>query len=256
MWFDTHTHLSDDCFDELREDIIAKFEAENIGGIIDVGTNFSDSAKAIENAKAHKNIYAACGVHPDYIKHLKPGYQDELLKLLNSHEKVVALGEIGLDYHYDEDPREYQRAKMIEQMEVAKEANKPVIIHDRDSHKDCLDIAKMFKGEVIGVFHSFSGSLEMAKELFNLGYYISISGVITFKNEKKLKEMASKLPLDRILVETDSPCLAPVPFRGKMNMPLYVKHTGQAVALHSGNSVETIMEATFNNAKRLFNIGE
>lgn len=253
MWFDTHTHLSDNCFDELREDIIASLEADNICGVIDAGTNFEDSAKAITNADGHEKVFAAVGIHPDFIGKLENGYQDKLVALTQSSPKVVAIGEIGLDYHYDVDPREYQRQRMIEQIEVARQARLPIIIHDRDSHGDILSIIKeQCKSEVTGVLHCFSGSYEMAVEAIKMGFYISIGGPITFKNEKKLKEMAPKLPLDRILVETDCPCLAPVPNRGKLNVPSNIKYTGQVLADCIGIDAEKLSEITTENAKRLF----
>lgn len=255
MWFDTHTHLSDECFDEIREDIISSFGADGLAGAIDAGTNFEDSRKAIANANAHENIYAAVGIHPDFIGKLNSGYQDELLALAKSSPKVVAIGEIGLDYHYDVDPRDFQRQKMIEMVEVALEARLPIIIHDRDAHADVLSIIKdRCKGQVIGVLHCFSGSYEMAMEAIKMGFYISIGGPITFKNEKKLKEMVPKLPLDRLLVETDCPCLAPVPFRGKTNVPAYINHTGKMLSDCLGMEAKDVGKATTDNAKRLFGI--
>lgn len=254
MWFDTHTHLSDECFNEVRENIIASFEKDEICGVIDAGTNFEDSKRAIENAKAHPAVYAAVGIHPDFIGKLEKGYQDELLRLARSSKKVVAIGEIGLDYHYDVDPREYQQKKMIEMAEVAKEANLPIIIHDRDAHNDVMNIIKNNCKGVCGVLHCFSGSYEMAMEAIKQDFYISIGGPITFKNEKKLKEMAPKLPLDRLLVETDCPCLAPVPLRGTMNVPANIKYTGQILADCIGMSADKVAEITTANAKRLFKL--
>lgn len=252
MWFDTHTHLSDECFDEIREEIISSFSEDGICGVIDAGTNFDDSKKAIANAEAHDLVYAAVGIHPDFIGKLTSGYQDELKNLALSSKKVVAIGEIGLDYHYDVDPRDYQRAKMIEQIEVATEVKKPIIIHDRDSHGDILDIIKNHCKSIRGVLHCFSGSYEMAVEAIKQDFYISIGGPITFKNEKKLKEMAPKLPLDRLLVETDCPCLAPVPVRGTMNVPANVNYTGRVLAECIGIEPERLAEITTANAKRLF----
>lgn len=252
MWFDTHTHLSDECFDEVREEIISSFAKDGICGVIDAGTNFDDSKKAIKNAEAHDAVYAAVGIHPDFIGKLKSGYQDELYDLAKSSERVVAIGEIGLDYHYDVDPRDYQQAKMIEQIEVATKAKLPIIIHDRDSHGDILRIIKEHCKEIRGVLHCFSGSYEMAVEAIKEDFYISIGGPITFKNEKKLKEMAPKLPLDRLLVETDCPCLAPVPVRGTMNVPANVNYTGRVLAECIGIEPEKLAEITTANARRLF----
>lgn len=252
MWFDTHTHLSDECFDDIREQLIASFEKDGIFGVVDAGTNFEDSKKAIANADAHERVYAAAGVHPDFIGKLKPGYQDELLALAASSKKVVAIGEIGLDYHYDVDPRDYQQAKMIEQIEVAGELKLPVIIHDRDAHGDVLRIIKENCKGIRGVLHCFSGSYEMAMEAIKQDFYISIGGPITFKNEKKLKEMAPKLPLDRLLVETDCPCLAPVPVRGTMNVPANVNYTGAVLAECIGIDAGELADITTANAKRLF----
>lgn len=252
MWFDTHTHLSDECFDEMREEIISSFDRDGICAVIDSGTNFDDSRKAIANAKAHESVYAAVGIHPDFIGKLKAGYQDELLSLARSSDKVVAIGEIGLDYHYDVDPRDYQQQKMIEQIEVAQEAGLPIIIHDRDAHGDVLRIIKENCKGIRGVLHCFSGSFEMAMEAIKQDFYISIGGPITFKNEKKLKEMAPKLPLDRLLVETDCPCLAPVPVRGTMNVPANVNYTGNVLSECIGMAAEEVARITTANAKRLF----
>lgn len=252
MWFDTHTHLADEAFDIDREQLVGQFSEEEIGYIIDAGTNFEDSRKAINNAKKFKEVFAAVGIHPDFIGDLKQGYLEELKNLALSDPKVVAIGEVGLDYHYDIDPREYQKKCLIEMMELAIEVDKPVIIHDRDAHGDTLEIIKNVGGR--GVLHSFSGSLEMAAECIKEGFYISISGVITFKNEKKLKEMLPYLPKDKILVETDSPCLAPVPFRGKRNQPAYVKYPGEMVAQVLGISIDECKKMTTQNAKKLFDI--
>lgn len=253
MWFDTHTHLCDTCFDDSREEIIASFPSDNIAYVIDVGTNFSDSKKAIENACRYDSVYAAVGIHPDFIGKLQMGYQDELLSLCTSSHKIVALGEIGLDYHYDVDPREFQKTKMIEMIEVAKNAKLPIIVHDRDAHGDILDIIKHHcKNDVIGVLHCFSGSFEMAKTAIDMGFYISIGGPITFKNEKKLKEMVPKLPVDSLLIETDCPCLAPVPNRGKMNVPANINYTGKVLASCLGIDDITLSDITCKNAKELF----
>ena len=256
MWFDSHSHLTDERFDETRDSLIASFKQENIGHALDIGTNFFDSQKAIENACKYPEIYCAVGIHPDSVNDLKDGFQDELKRLALSSKKVVAIGEIGLDYYWHDDNKEIQKKRFIEQIEVARELNLPIIIHDRDAHKDCLDIVKEYAKGMTGVFHCYSGSYEMAKEILKCGFYISFAGPITFKNEKKLKEMAPKLPLDRILVETDSPYLAPVPFRGKTNCPIYVKHTGEMVALCRGEEVSVVENATYNNALKLFGIEE
>ena len=254
MWFDTHTHLSDQAFDEDREQLIADLPKEQVFYVLDVGTNWEDSAKAIANAKSHSAVYAAVGIHPDFIGQLQDHDLERLHELALSDKKVVAIGEIGLDYHYDVDPRDDQQKRMIEMMELAKELDKPVILHDREAHADTLKLIREHSGEAKGVLHSFSGSYEMAMEAIRLGYYISISGVITFKNEKKLKEMAPKLPQNRLLVETDSPCLAPVPFRGKRNQPAYVKYPGEKLADVLGIPAEECARITTENARRLFGV--
>lgn len=256
MWFDTHCHLSDDCFDDVREQLIADLPKAGVGYVLDAGTNLEDSQKAIANAGAHQAVYASVGYHPDYITHLPDDYLEQLKALALSHPKVVAIGEIGLDYHYDVDPRPYQQRRMAEMLDLAAEINKPVIIHDRDAHGDTLALLKQHNRGGSGVLHCFSGSLEMAVECCKLGYYISIGGVITFKNAKKLKEMVQYLPKDRIVVETDSPCLAPVPYRGKTNQPAYVNYVGQVLAEHLGISEEACQRLTTENALRLFGIGE
>lgn len=255
--FDTHAHCDD-----------KRYEAEYTGGtrqlikdcfendveyIVNIGTCLENSSASLELADEFDNVYASCGIHPcDTIKYDNVDYVICELEKLLSHKKAVAIGEIGLDYHWDV-PKETQLLYFEKQMELAKKLNIPVIIHDREAHGDCLEIIKKFP-EVKGVFHSFSGSPEMACELVKLGWYISFSGTVTFKNARVPKEACKVVPNDRLLIETDSPYLAPTPHRGEINMPSYVRLTCEEIALLRGVSPDELAKTTMDNAKRFFNI--
>jgi len=232
-----------------------RHQLENgVENIVNIGTNLDNSLVSIELANEFEEVYASCGIHPYDVRL----YDDidstlsELEKLL-SREKVVALGEIGLDYHYEDSDFNKQMDFFIKQMELARRLDIPVIIHDRDAHGDCMDVIRGFP-EVTGIFHSYSGSGEMAKELIERGWYISFSGPITYKNAHKPKEACAVCPLDRILIETDSPYLPPTPYRGQMNHPCYVIKTAEEIASIHGVTVEEIANITYNNAKRVYRI--
>ena len=256
--FDSHAHCDDERIkNEFEGGVRAyiKHQLENgVGNIINIGTNLKNSRVSLELSDEFDEIYASCGIHPSDTRF----YDDadsvifEIEKML-SHKKAVAIGEIGLDYHYEDTDKAKQALFFEKQMELAQRLNMPVIIHDRDAHGDCMEIIKKYP-DVRGVFHSFSGSAEMAKELIKMGWYVSFSGPLTYKNAQKPKEACASVPSDRILIETDSPYLPPVPHRGEMNHPMYVKLTCEALALLRGISYDEAVRITNENAKRLFNI--
>lgn len=259
MLFDTHAHCDDERIkNEFEGGTLAyiKHQTENgVGNIVNIGTNLDNSRVSIELSEKFDEVYASCGIHPYDIRF----YDDvastlDKLKELLSHKKVVALGEIGLDYHYEDSDFEKQRRFFIAQMELARELDIPVIIHDRDAHGDCMDIVRAFP-DVRGIFHSFSGSREMAQELIRLGWYISFSGTLTYKNARKVVEACEVTPIDRILIETDSPYLPPVPHRGEMNHPKYSLLTCERAAQIKGVSLEEMMRITHENAMRAYRIG-
>ena len=258
MLFDTHAHCDDERikneFGSVDEYIRHQLE-NGVGAIVNIGTNLENSRTCIELSQKYDEIYASCGIHPYDIRLYDD--MDAALKVLREllkNERVVALGEIGLDYHYEDSDFERQREFFIAQMQIARELDMPVIIHDRDAHGDCMDIIRAFDG-VTGIFHSFSGSAEMACELVKRGWYISFSGTVTYKNARKVVEACEATALERILIETDSPYLPPVPHRGELNHPKYVYFTCEKIAQLKGVSLEEMMRITSENARRAYRIG-
>ena len=263
---DSHAHYFDRRFEnEVEGGADAVLESrvfgKGIAAVINVGTNPENSIRCIEQAKKYKNMYAAVGVHPEDCQHLEGSAREELEKirlLLDTPEKraenkIVAIGEIGYDYYWQPVDRERQTAFFDGQLQMARELSLPVIIHDREAHGDCFDRV-MRHPETVGVFHSFSGSAEMAKELVKRGFYISFSGVLTFKNARKAREVAEAIPHDRILIETDCPYLTPHPHRGKINDSSYMIYTASTLGEILGLGFEETVRLTADNAKRLFNI--
>lgn len=256
--FDTHAHCDDARYENEYEGgtdaLIKNCMSKGVTHIVNIGTCLENSRASIELAHKHNGVYASCGIHPSDVL----SYDDvdmvmnELEEMLKD-EKAVAIGEIGLDYHYDDVPKDIQMLYFEKQMALAKRLNMPVIIHDREAHGDCLEVVKRFP-LVKGVFHSFSGSPEMACELVKLGWYISFSGTVTFKNARVPKEACKVVPNDRLLIETDSPYLAPTPHRGEINMPSYVRLTCEEIAAQRGQTPEEIAKITMENAKRFFGI--
>ena len=249
--FDTHAHYTDSRFGEDIDDILSQIDASNeIKYIIEASTSIEDSLKAIELAKNNKKFFAVVGIHPSDADDVKDGWEFELKKLAMM-DKVVGIGEIGLDYHYDGINKALQKDVLLRQLSIAKELDLPVVIHDREAHQDCIDIC--LKSGVRGVFHCYSGSIESAKELLRDGdWYFSFNGVVTFKNAPKVQEVVKFMPLDRILVETDCPYLAPVPYRGKRNDSFLMKETIKTIAEIKERSFEEIVKITTDNAFRLF----
>jgi len=254
MLFDTHAHLDDDRFDFDRDEVVRQCLETGVSLILNAGSNIGTSVKSIALAEKYEFIYAAVGVHP----HDASDMDEEtagVLAALAENKKVKAIGEIGLDYHYDLSPRDIQKRRFAEQIDLARQLKLPVIIHDREAHQDVMDIFKKTRiKEVGGVLHSFSGSAEMALECLRLGLFISVSGPVTFNNARKTVEAVKEVPLDMLLIETDSPYLTPVPMRGKRNYPGYVRLVAEKIAEIKGITFEEVAQKTMENGKRLFRI--
>lgn len=254
MLIDSHAHLDDRKFDDDRESLIKNFKNNNIELVINIGADLKTSQASVELAEKHDAIYAAVGVHPHSAKEVNTMVMEQL-KELAENEKVIAIGEIGLDYYYDNSPRDVQRKWFIEQLKLAKELDLPVIIHTRDAAGETFEILKNNQnGNVRGVLHSYSGSVEMALDYVKMGFYISIGGPVTFKNARIVREVAEAVPLDKLLIETDCPYLTPEPYRGKRNEPVYVKYTAEKIAEIKKISYDDLVKATNANTKKLFNI--
>ena len=254
MLIDSHAHLDDPKFNKDRDRLIKSLKQNDISLVINVGADVSSSIKSVKLADEYENIYAAVGVHPHSAKEMDDSTID-VLKAFAKRDKVVAIGEIGLDFHYDNSPRDIQRKWFIEQIKLAKELNMPIIVHSRDADQETFDILKEEADERLkGVLHCYSGSAEMAKDYIDLGFYISLAGPVTFKNARKPKEVAKVVPMDKLLIETDSPYLTPEPHRGKRNEPLYVRHIASMIAELRGMNFEDVGRITSENTKRLFNI--
>ena len=251
--FDSHAHYDDEALDEDRELVIGDIHEKGVIGVLNCGASLEGARESVKLSEKHDFIYAAVGVHPSYADVVDSKVIDELEEL-TKYQKVRAIGEIGLDYYWEENPsRDVQKEAFRAQMKLAEKLNMPVIIHDRDAHADTLEILKEFPN-VIGVIHCFSGSVEFARECLKLGYYIGFTGVVTFKNAKKIIEVAKEVPLDRILVETDCPYMAPTPYRGKRNQSSYIIHILEKIAEIKDISIETLNNHTISNVKNLLKI--
>jgi len=248
---DTHAHLDFPQFDGDREEVIERALAAGVRRIINVGADLASSRRAVALAEAHPPIYAAVGVHPHDAKTLTDEALAELLGLAR-HPKVVAIGEIGLDFYRDLSPREAQRQAFERQLALARELGLPVIVHDRNAHAEVMDVLR--RRGLRGVLHCFSGDLEMARQAIEMGFYISVAGPATFKNAKRLPEIVRQLPLERLLIETDCPYLAPHPHRGRRNEPAYVRLVAEAVADIKGLPLEEVARVTTANARALFGL--
>ena len=253
MLFDSHAHLDDEKFADDREAVIARAKENGVTHIINIGADMESSARSVALASQHESIYAAVGVHPHEAEKVVAADYDQLAKWTRL-DKVVAIGEIGLDYYYDLSPRDLQKEVFIRQLDVARQMHMPIVIHDRDAHGDTMAILKREGKGLIGVVHCFAGSLEMANELIKMGWYIGCDGPVTFKNAAKLPEIMTKIPLERLLIETDSPYLTPVPLRGKRNEPAYVRFVAEHIATLRGISGEELAKVTTKNVCDLFHI--
>ena len=253
MLFDTHAHMDDRAFDGDREDLLAALPGQGIALVMNPGCSLASSRNVVKIAAEHDYVYAAVGSHPDVADEVNEAVIEEYRMLCKQNSKIKAIGEIGLDYHYEDIPREIQQRAFRMQMELARELKLPVIIHERDAHEDGMAVIREFP-DVTGVFHCYSGSAEMARQLVDRGWYIGFTGVLTFKNARKAVEVASSIPLERIVLETDCPYMAPEPFRGKRNDPGKLYRMAEKLAEIRGLSVEEIHAITVENGKKLYKI--
>ena len=253
MLFDTHAHMDDRAFDSDRETLLASLPEQGIGLLMNPGCSLESSRAACALARKYGYIYAAVGSHPDAADEVNEAVLEEYRTLFRENPKAKAIGEIGLDYHYEDIPRQRQLEAFRAQMALARELNLPVIVHEREAHEDGMAVVAEFP-DVTGVFHCYSGSAEMAKQLVKRGWYIGFTGVLTFKNARKDLEVAREIPLERIVLETDCPYMSPEPFRGKRNDPSRLYRMAEALAQLRDLSVEEIHAVTMENGKRLYRI--
>lgn len=255
MLIDSHTHLNDSRFNKDREKIIRSLDDHGIDLALNIGIDLKTSLESVKLAEKYDNIYATVGVHPHEVKHLNYRNIEDLKMLAKESEKVLAIGEIGLDYYYENSPKDDQKKWFEEQLNLAKELNLPVVIHSRDASEDTYKILKEAQdGNLRGVMHCYSGSVEMAKKYIDLGFYISLAGPLTFKNAVKPKEVARMIPIDYLMVETDSPYLTPEPYRGRRNDSRNVRYVAEELARIKDISIEEVGRVTSNNFKKLFEI--
>ena len=254
MIFDTHAHYDDDAFDEDRDALLSGMKEAGVEYIVNVGASMDSSERSIKLAEKYPFVYAAVGVHPDEVGELD---EEKFTKLREwtTHDKVKAVGEIGLDYYWDKEKHDLQKHWFMRQMELASEVKLPMIVHSREAAKDTLDMVIAAKPlNLSGIIHCYSYSVEIAREYLNMGYYLGIGGVLTFKNAKKLKEVAEYTPLSQIVLETDCPYLAPTPFRGKRNDSSKIAYVAEELAAIKQISVEEVIRITNENGRRLYNI--
>jgi TatD DNase family protein len=253
MFYDTHAHFDDEAFAQDREELLQEIHRQGISLINNIGCDRESSLASVALAEQYPFIYAVVGHWPGYTGSMTEADLD-LYRDLCRREKVVAIGEIGLDYHYEDTPRDIQKYWFDRQLALADQVSKPVVVHEREAHGDGMEIVKKWADKVPGVFHCFSGSGEMAKELVKLGWYVSFTGVITFKNARRSLEAVAAVPMDRIMIETDAPYLAPVPYRGKRNHSGYVPKVAEKIAEIKGLTTEEVAAITMENGKRFFRI--
>lgn len=250
--FDTHAHYDDEAFDEDREQLLADLPRQGIGRVVNIGASIASCKRTLELMDKYDYIYGALGVHPCDTENLTEADMD-WLKEKCSHEKCLAVGEIGLDYYWDEPDREIQKKWFVRQLQLAREVQLPVIIHSRDAAKETIDIMTAERaGEIGGVVHCYSYTKESARTFLDMGFYFGIGGVITFKNAKKLKEAVEYIPMDRIVLETDCPYLSPEPNRGKRNSSLNLAYVAEAIAGLKGISEEEVRRITWENGCRMY----
>lgn len=253
MIFDTHAHYDDEQFDGDRDELLKSMPDFGVGTIVDVSATYESCEKVLTLAGKYPHVYAAIGVHPDEVGELN---EDKIqhMKELCCNKKVVAVGEIGLDYYWDNEPHEVQQKWFIRQLELAGEVKKPVIIHSREAAADTMYIMKNYAQGLGGVIHCYSYSREMAEEYVKMGFYIGIGGVVTFKNAKKLKDVVAAIPIEKIVLETDCPYMAPEPYRGKQNQSSYIRYVAEKIAELKEMSPEEVIAVTEKNARDLYGI--
>lgn len=256
MIFDTHAHYDDEAFDEDRDMLLTGLPARGIGAVVNIGASIQSTKNTLELTRRYPFVYGAVGVHPNETGELNDHLM-EWLREMTKQPKVVAVGEIGLDYYWDEPDRETQKYWFVRQLQLAREACLPVVIHSRNAARDTLTIMKEQKaGEIGGVIHCFSYGVELAREYLDMGFYLGLGGVLTFKNARKLKEVAEYMPMDRMVLETDCPYLAPVPFRGKRNCSLYLPQVVKAISEIKGISEEEAIRVTWDNGRALYRMDQ
>lgn len=253
MLFDTHAHMDDAAFEPDRQELLTSFHAAEIDLVMNPGCSYASSQAASELSKQYAFLYAAVGSHPDAADEVNGELLEKYRTMVRENPKIKAIGEIGLDYHYEDIPREIQKQAFQAQLALAQELHLPVIVHEREAHEDGLKLIGEFP-TVTGVFHCYSGSLEMAKELIRRGWYIGFTGVLTFKNARKAVEVAANIPLERIVLETDCPYMSPEPFRGKRNDPTRLVYMAKKLSEIRNLPYEEVCSATFENGKRLYRI--
>ena len=253
MIIDTHAHYDDERFDEDRDTLLASMPENNVGLILNPGCDVESSRKAVSYANKYPFVYAAVGIHPDEVGSLNEETFAQMKELFKE-EKVVAVGEIGLDYYWDNEPREVQKKWFIRQLELARELDLPVLIHSREAAADTMEIMKEHAKGLSGVIHCYSYSKEMAQEYIKMGFYIGVGGVVTFKNAKKLKEVVENIPLTSIVLETDCPYMAPEPNRGKRNNSAYIRYVAEKIAELKGITYEEVVEQTEKNARDMYRL--
>lgn len=255
MIFDTHAHYDDAQFDEDRDALLSSMEEGGVGTIVNASAAYHSCQKILALSEEYPFLYASIGIHPDEVGELDEEKMKEL-KALCAHPKVVAVGEIGLDYYWDNESHDIQKKWFIRQLEMARELNLPVMIHSREAAADTMEIMKAYGQGLQGVIHCFSYSKEMAKEYVKMGYYIGVGGVVTFKNGKKLKEVVEAVPLESLVLETDAPYLSPEPNRGKRNSSLNLAYVAQKIAEIKGVPYETVVEETEKNGRILYGLAQ
>ena len=254
MIFDTHAHYDDEAFQEDRHELLTGLQQHGIEAVVNIGASIQTTKNTLELMRQYPFVYGAVGVHPNETAELNEALMD-WLKHVAGNEKVVAIGEIGLDYYWDEPDRDTQKYWFVRQLGLAQETKLPVVIHSRDAAKDTLDIMKAEHAEDLGgVIHCFSYGVEMAREYLNMGFYIGIGGVVTFNNGRKLKEVVEYMPLDRIVLETDCPYLSPVPLRGKRNSSLNLPYVVEAISQLKGVAPDEVIAVTNQNAKAMYRL--
>lgn len=254
MIFDSHAHYDDAQFDEDRVDVLSHLKDAGVERVVNISNGWDDLLKTLDLIKEVPFLYGTVGVHPCKVSELNEARMEQM-KDFCSRDKIVAVGEIGLDYYWMSDPKDVQKEWFVRQLRLAKEVNLPVVIHSRDASQDTFDIMKAeHAGTTGGVIHCYSGSLEMAREYVKMGYYLGIGGVVTFKNSKTLKKVVAEIPLENIVVETDCPYLAPTPHRGKRNSSAYLPLVIEEIARLRDISPEEVEQVTYENAKRLYGI--
>ena len=248
--FDSHAHYDDAWFDDDREELLAALPAQGVCGVVNNAVDLKSAARAIEFAEKYDYFYAAVGFHPENLEDMPADYLDQIAALTR-HPKVVAVGETGLDYHWDI-PRPLQKRVFEEQLRLSLDLKMPIVVHDREAHGDVFELLRKYKPKAL--VHCFSGSVELMREAVRLGSYISLGGVVTFKNARQSVEVAAEIPLDRLLLETDAPYMAPVPFRGKRNDSSKIVYAAEKIAALRGMGVQELLNVTADNARRFYEI--